>query len=49
MKKQKAPKKLALSKETLRNLYNRELQEVAGGAHSAGQVTKCSVCPGCTL
>ena len=49
MKKQKAPKKLALSRETLRNLHDRELQEAAGGAHSAGQVTKCSICPGCTL
>jgi len=48
MKKQKTPKKLALAKETLRSLYDRELQEAAGG-HSQGQVTKCSICPGCTL
>jgi len=49
LKKQKAPKKLTLSRETLRNLHDRELQEAAGGAHSAGQVTKCSRCPGCTI
>jgi hypothetical protein len=48
MKKQKTPKKLALAKETLRSLYDHELQGVAGG-HSHGQVTKCSICPGCTL
>ena len=48
MKKQKAPKKLALSKETLRNLHDRELREAAGG-HSAHEATKCSICPGCTL
>jgi len=49
MKQQKAPKKLVLSKETLRNLIDRELQEAVGGAHSAGQITKCSRCPGCTI
>lgn len=49
MKKQKAPQKLALSRETLRNLYDRELQGAAGGGHSAGQVTLCTICPGCTI
>jgi hypothetical protein len=48
MKKQKAPKKLALSKETLRNLHDREMQQAAGGA-SGGEATKCSRCPGCTV
>lgn len=48
MKKQQTPKKLALAKETLRKLYDLELEKVAGG-HSQGQVTKCSICPGCTL
>jgi hypothetical protein len=56
MKKQKAVKKLALSKETLRNLYDGDLQEAAGGftpavicAHSQGQNTRCTICPGCTI
>jgi hypothetical protein len=48
MKKLKTPKKLALSRETLRMLVDNELQEVAGG-HSAHEATKCSICPGCTL
>jgi hypothetical protein len=42
------PKKLILSKETLRRLADAELREVAGG-HSAHQATKCSICPGCTI
>jgi hypothetical protein len=56
MKKQKTPKKLALAKETLRNLYDRELEKAAGGLtaaviciHSQGQVTRCTICPGCTI
>ena len=49
MKKQKTPKKLALAKETLRNLYDLELKEAAGEGHSQGQVTKCTICPGCTI
>ena len=56
MKKQKALRKLALSKETLRNLYDGDLQEAAGGftaavicVHSRGQVTLCTICPGCTI
>jgi len=48
MKKQKAPKKLVLSKETLRSLHDGDLQAAAGGA-SGGEVTKCSRCPGCTV
>ncbi len=56
MKEHKAPKKLTLAKETLRNLHDRELQEAAGGLtaaaacnHSALQVTACTACPGCTI
>jgi hypothetical protein len=56
MKKQKALRKLALSKETLRNLNDGDLQEAVGGvtaavicAHSQGQNTKCTICPGCTI
>jgi hypothetical protein len=48
MKKPITPKKLTLSKETLRNLADDVLKEVAGG-HSQHLATKCSICPGCTL
>jgi hypothetical protein len=48
MKKPNLPKKLTLSKETLRMLAEDELQEVAGG-HSGNEATKCSRCPGCTI
>ena len=54
MKKPKTLKKLILSRETLRNLLDSELQGAAGGAtgavlcHSQGQVTRCTICPGCT-
>jgi hypothetical protein len=36
----KKSKKLALSKETLRNLMDREIKEVAGGAHTASLCAK---------
>ncbi|HEY0513065.1 MAG TPA: class I lanthipeptide [Thermoanaerobaculia bacterium] len=57
MKKLKAPKKLSLSRETLRNLHDGDLLEAAGGynystgaiCHSQGQVTRCTICPGCTI
>ncbi|HEX3554140.1 MAG TPA: class I lanthipeptide [Thermoanaerobaculia bacterium] len=55
MKKPKTPKKLTLSRETLRNLHDRELQRAAGGVtgvvacHSQGQNTRCTICPGCTI
>jgi hypothetical protein len=48
MQKKATPKKLILSKETLRMLADNELREVAGG-HSAHEATKCSICPGCTI
>jgi len=48
MKKPNLPKKLTLSKETLRMLAEDELQVVAGG-HSGNEATKCSRCPGCTI
>ena len=54
MKRQKTLKKLVLAKETLRNLYDSELEKAAGGLTpictlSQGQVTRCSFCPGCSL
>jgi hypothetical protein len=58
MKKLELAKKLTLSKETLRNLHGPDLQEAAGGYnystgavchYSKGQVTNCSLCPGCTI
>jgi hypothetical protein len=58
MQKKATPKKLALAKETLRSLSGSDLLEAAGGYnystgaichYSNGQVTNCSVCPGCTL
>lgn len=48
MNKPKLPRKLTLSRETLRILTDDDLREVAGG-HSAHEATKCSICPGCTL
>jgi hypothetical protein len=48
MNKPKLPKKLTLSRETLRILADDALKAVAGG-HSAHEATKCSICPGCTL
>jgi hypothetical protein len=48
MQKKATPKKLTLSKETLRMLADDELREVAGG-HSGNEATKCSRCPGCTI
>ena len=48
MQKKATPKKLILSKETLRMLVDDKLRDVAGG-HSAHQATKCSICPGCTI
>lgn len=48
MNKPKQPKKLMLSKETLRALADSDLKEVAGG-HSGNDVTKCTRCPGCTI
>lgn len=48
MNKPKQPKKLTLSKETLRSLEDSDLKEVAGG-HSGNLATKCTICPGCTL
>jgi hypothetical protein len=48
MNKPKQPKKLTLSKETLRMLADDELRDVAGG-HSGNEATKCSRCPGCTI
>jgi hypothetical protein len=57
MKKLELARKLTLSKETLWNLNDRHLGEAAGGynystgavCHSKGQVTNCSLCPGCTI
>lgn len=58
MKKRALAKKLTLSTETLRNLNGPDLQDAAGGYnystgaicnHSKGQVTNCSLCPGCTI
>ncbi|HEX3530192.1 MAG TPA: hypothetical protein VH988_24290 [Thermoanaerobaculia bacterium] len=48
MQKKPTPKKLILSKETLRMLADHELREAVGG-HSAHEATKCSICPGCTI
>jgi len=48
MNKPNLPKKLTLSKETLRMLVDVDLKAVAGG-HSAHEATKCSICPGCTI
>ena len=48
MQKKATPKKLILSKETLRMLADDKLWEVVGG-HSAHEATKCSICPGCTI
>ncbi|HET9209842.1 MAG TPA: UbiA family prenyltransferase [Thermoanaerobaculia bacterium] len=48
MQKKATPKKLALSKETLRMLADDDLTAVAGG-HSGTEATKCSKCPGCTV
>lgn len=48
MKKPNLPKKLTLSKETLRMLAEDDLKAVAGG-HSGNEVTKCSRCPTCTI
>lgn len=48
MKKPNLTKKLTLSRETLRMLADNDLKVVAGG-HSGNEVTKCTVCPGCTI
>jgi hypothetical protein len=48
MKRPEMPKKLTLSRETLRMLADADLKAVAGG-HSAHEATKCSICPGCTI
>jgi len=54
MKKQKKPRKLTLSRETLRILVNRRLEQIAGGATTvdlcptngtcATEATHCSGC-----
>lgn len=58
MKKTTMTRKLTLATETLRNLNGPDLSEAAGGFgystgaichYSKGQVTNCSVCPGCTI
>lgn len=58
MQKKPKPTKLILAMETLRNLNGSDLGEAAGGYnystgavchYSNGQVTNCTVCPGCTL
>ncbi len=57
MKKKTMTRKLTLATETLRSLNGPDLQEAAGGynystgaiCHSKGQVTNCSICPGCTI
>ena len=58
MQKKSRPTKLILAMETLRNLSSSDLGEAAGGYnystgavcnYSNGQVTNCTVCPGCTL
>ena len=58
MKKPSMTRKLTLATETLRNLNGPDLQGAAGGYnystgavchYSNGQVTNCTVCPGCTL
>jgi len=58
MKKPNLTRKLTLATETLRNLNGPDLREAAGGYnystgavchYSNGQVTNCTVCPGCTL
>ncbi len=46
MRRQK-PMKLHLNKETLRNLAEREMQEVAGGATAFCQETGLSLCNPC--
>lgn len=54
MKKLEMPRKLTLSRETLRMLNDHDLREVPGGAtgvvacHS-NNVTQCTICPGCTI
>jgi len=48
MNKPKQPKKLTLSKETLRMLADSDLKEVAGG-HSGNEATKCTRCQTCTI
>jgi len=48
MQKKTTPKKLTLSRETLRMLAEDDLKVVAGG-HSGNEVTKCSRCPTCTI
>lgn len=48
MNKPKQPKKLTLSKETLRMLAEDDLRAVAGG-NSGNEATKCSRCPTCTI
>jgi hypothetical protein len=47
-KRPEMPKKLTLSRETLRMLADADLKAAAGG-HSAHEATKCSICPGCTI
>jgi hypothetical protein len=58
MQKKATPKKLTLAKETLRSLSGSDLLEAAGGYnystgavchYSNGQVTNCTICPGCTI
>jgi len=58
MKKKTMTRKLTLATETLRNLNGSDLQEAAGGYnystgavchYSNGQVTNCTICPGCTI
>jgi hypothetical protein len=48
MQKKPSPKKLTLSRETLRMLADADLKAVAGG-HSGNEATKCSRCPTCTI
>ena len=57
MKKKTMTRKLTLATETLRSLNGPDLQEAPAGtitaparsATSKGQVTNCSICPGCTI